>query len=211
MRSSAFLTVCLALLALAAPAVPAAPKAKPRAKAAKLALVLADEDLPIWELRPLDRRVHVLTLDGDWKRPPVRGAAYFMNVRFRDGTTYTHRVIDADLFRQGEVRCVLQEYQLIRHKVARAGRFTLFVTERTPGGKPEVISNRLTVKWPLKRAVVRRPPRTKRTPPPPVDAFPLPDDEPPVRTPPPVDRGKEKRKEAPAERGKGKEKEKPGD
>jgi hypothetical protein len=203
MRSYLSLTLCLALPALA---TPAAPKEKARARAAKPALVLADEGLPIWELRPLDRRVHVLTLDGDWKRPPVRGAAHFMNVRFRDGTTYTHRVIDDDLFRQGEVRCVLQEYQLIRHKVARAGRFTLYVTERTPGGKPQVISNRLTVKWPLKRAVVRRPPRTKRTPPPPVDAFPLPDDEPPVRTPPPVDRGKEKppgkdkRKEAPLEK-----------
>jgi hypothetical protein len=205
MRSRASLTLCLALLGTGLAPVGAAEKER-----ARPALVLKDEGLPIWELRPLDRRVHVLTLDGDWKRKPVRGAVYEMNVRFRDGTTYAHRVIDDDLFRQGEVRCVLQEYQLVRHKVARAGRFTVYVTERTPGGKPVVISNRLTIRWPLKRAVVRRPPRTKRTPPPPIDAFPLPDDEPPVRTPPPV-RGKEKPaakdrgKGAPAEKGKDRE------
>lgn len=51
------------------------------------------------------------------------------------------------------------------------------------GTRPEVISNPITVRWPLGRAVLRRPPLTRHSPRPPIDAFPRPEDVPPVPGP----------------------------
>jgi hypothetical protein len=129
-------------------------------------LALSDEGLPLLELRPLDRRVWVLTLDGTWNRPAVAGADYQVNVRFPDGFTYSHRPLDDALFRAGEVRCLLPEYQLLRHRAARAGTFSVFVSRRPlPGAAAGPISNRITVRWPLDREIVRAAPEPRRTPP----------------------------------------------
>ena len=54
-------------------------------------LVLTDLGYPLWEMRPLDRHVYVLTLEGDWKSPPDRDAAYYVNIEFPDGGTAAHR------------------------------------------------------------------------------------------------------------------------
>ena len=161
-------------------------------------LRLSDPKLPLQELRPLDRHVTVLTLEGEWKKPATTGILHYVNILFPNGRSYSHRVFDDDLFRLGEVRVVLPEYVLLRNGVARKGTFTVVVSARrsvTSASAPEVISNRLTVHWPLDRPVVRRPPRTRYTPAPPIDALPpVPDESvppgrkvppPPARLPPP--------------------------
>jgi hypothetical protein len=136
-------------------------------------LELTDGNYPLWEIRPLDRRVYVVSLDGTWKRPWKRGASYQLTIGFPDGTTYTHRPINDELFSLGEVRFMLPEYLLKKAGVAKGGKLMLYVTERvTVGARPEVISNTLSLNWPLKRPIGRRAPATKYTPPPPIDAFP---------------------------------------
>src|SRR5690348_12904442 len=84
-------------------------------------LKLVDNKLPLWELRPLDRHVWVLTLDGTWSGLPEPGVTYTVVVKFPDGGTYAHRPLDISLFRDGEVRVLLYEYQLVRHGVAKGG------------------------------------------------------------------------------------------
>jgi hypothetical protein len=58
MRTLSVLSLSLAVCLSAAPA-----------HAASHQLVLADPGYALWEIRPLDRRVYVLTLEGDWKTP----------------------------------------------------------------------------------------------------------------------------------------------
>ena len=154
-------------------------------------LTLTDEKQPLQELRPLDRHVWVLTLEATWQRPPTLGVPHYVNLLFPNGTSYSHRVLDEALFRAGEVRCLLPEYQLIRGGVARGGTITVVLSaDRSVRSMraPEVISPPFEVRWPMDRAVVRRPPRTRHTPPPEIDAMPLPGDVPPVPAPPPVKR-----------------------
>ena len=152
-------------LALAAclGAAPAAPQ-----------LVLSDPAYPLWEIRPQDRRVYVLTLQGDWKAPPDRDGDYYVNLDFPDGGTVTHRVADDRLFRRGDVECLLNEYQYERHHFRAGDALGVTVTRRLPAGDPDdrvVISNRLEVAWPFDREVVRLAPRTRYSPAVPVDVF----------------------------------------
>ncbi len=145
------------------------------ATAAKLEL--SDGKYPLWELRPLDRRVYVISLDGNWKTPPVPRASYMLTVRFPNGRTYSHRPINELLFQRGEMRFMVPEYLLVRTGVARGGKLDLYVTQRLPAGAgAEVISNTVTVSWPPRRSIARRPPLLKHSPPPPIDRFPLPDE-----------------------------------
>jgi hypothetical protein len=146
-------------------------------------LQLSDGKYPLWEIRPLDRRVYIVSLDGTWKRPMNKGASYRLSVRFPDGTTYSHRPINDALFERGEMRFMLPEYRLQRSGAIHGGSVSLYVTERaTASSAPETISNTVDLPWPQKRSVVRRAPATKYTPAPPVDAFPLPGDVPPPPT-----------------------------
>jgi hypothetical protein len=162
MKHPAVWALGLALLLAAASA---------RAEAARLELT--DGNYPLWEIRPLDRRVYVVSLDGTWKSPWKRGASYQLTIAFPDGTTYAHRPINDELFALGEMRFMLPEHLLKKTGVAKGGKLKLFVTERvTAGASPEVISNTLELNWPLKRPIGRRAPATKYTPPPPIDAFP---------------------------------------
>lgn len=135
---------------------------------------LSDGKLPLWELKPMDRRVYVVSLDGDWKKPPRPGAAYALNVRFPDGSTYAHRPINEELFFKGEMRFMVPDYLLVRTQAAKGGRLTFFVTEKpSAGARAETISSSMDIDWPIKRRIVTQPPSTKFTPPKPVDAFPL--------------------------------------
>jgi hypothetical protein len=150
---------------------PAEEEAKPDTQGAKLELT--DGKLPLWELRPLDRRVYVVSLDGVWRKPGSPDASYQLTVRFPDGRTWSHRPINDRLFFLGEMRFMIPQYMLIRTGAARGGKLELFVTERlTAGGRPEVISNTVELTWPLRRPVLRRAPATKVTPRPPIDAMP---------------------------------------
>ncbi len=156
--------------------------------AEKPALELTDESLPLQEIRPLDRHVYVLTLEGKWNRPRKDDdMKHYVNVLFPNGHSASHRVLSESLFRQGEVRCVLQEYELIKGEVAKGGDFQIVISERHPvdsATAKEVISDALKVSWPLDRLIVARPPHTRHTPPEPIDAFPFPDD-PLLKYPPP--------------------------
>ncbi len=78
-------------------------------------LRLTDPGLPLQELRPLDRHVWVLSLDGVWTRAAIPGIAYHVNLLFPNGRSYSHRVLDDVLFRTGEVRCLIPDYQLVRN------------------------------------------------------------------------------------------------
>ncbi len=150
-------------------------------------LTLSDEKQPLQEIRPLDRRVWVLTLEASWKEAPKFGVPHYVNLLFPNGTSASQRVLDEGLFRSGELRVLLPEYQLIRGGVARGGTITLVVSADrsvTSARAPEVIGGPFEVRWPMDRPVVRLAPRTRHTPPPEIDAMPLPGEMPPVPVPP---------------------------
>jgi hypothetical protein len=139
-------------------------------------LRFSDGKYPLWELRPLDRRVYCISLDGAWRRPAESGASYRLVIRFPNGKTYTHRPINDELFFKGEMRFLVQEYMLVRSGAVKGGELELYVTERlTAGARAEKISNTMEVPWPLCRPIARRAPAIKATPPRPIDEFPLPE------------------------------------
>ena len=177
--------------------------ASPAFAADKPQLEIKDIGLPLHELRPLDRRVYVLVLDGYWNTPAVSGTPYYINVFYHNGRTSSHRAIDDpgarpgeqsimvrdrntgrwqlqqvySPFRLGEVRVVLQDYELINNQVAQSGMMWVGVSAARPvpnAYAPGVVSNIVPLKWPLDRAIVREAPRTRLTPPDPVDAMPRP-------------------------------------
>jgi hypothetical protein len=142
-------------------------------------LELTDEGLPLQEIRPLDRHVYILTLEGKWNQPVAGDMKHYINVLFPNGKSVSHRVQDETMFRKGEVRCVLIQYELLNNDVAKGGDFVIVVSERNPvdsATAKDVISDPLKVSWPMERVMVSRPVRTRHTPPPPIDAMPLPDD-----------------------------------
>lgn|GEM_PF-1770216 len=152
---------------------------------AKSKLELVDEGLPLQELRPLDRRVYILTLDGKWNQAAPVETCY-VNFIFPNGACYSHKIEEADLFRKGEVRCIIQGPQLIRNHIDSGGKFTIVVSagrDVTSASAPEVISNALQESWPMRRQVSKFRTRTKYTELPPVDAFPIPGESPPPRPP----------------------------
>ncbi|HZT81004.1 MAG TPA: hypothetical protein VFA26_12305 [Gemmataceae bacterium] len=172
-------------------------------------LEMHDPGLPLWETRPLDRRVWVLTLDGKWNSAPVPHRAYYVNLLFPNGRSYSHRV-DEDLknhqqvrmevlpggrveyrrverspFRLGDVQVVIPEHQLLRNGLGKGGTFKVVVSARRPVTRAtaeEVVSNVVDVQWPMGRPTTGRPPRTRHQEPPPVDRFPLPGEGPDYET-----------------------------
>src|SRR5262245_28867000 len=89
MRLAALLAASLTLsLPMLAPAVEPA------------RLVLTDEELSIQELRPLERHVWVLTLEGKWSDPSQPGVKHYVNVFFPNGAVASHRVLSEDLTRK---------------------------------------------------------------------------------------------------------------
>ena len=142
-------------------------------------LRLSDPNLPLQEIRPLDRHVWVLSLDGVWKQPAMAGIVYHVNLIFPNGQSYSHRVLDDAAFRLGEVRCLVPDYQLLRNGLAQGGSFTIVISARrsvTSALADEVVSVPYDVRWPMKRPILRWPPRTHVTPPDPIDAFPPPNE-----------------------------------
>jgi hypothetical protein len=157
------------------------------AAAEQVRLTLSDEKLPLQEIRPLDRRVWVLTLEAAWKEAPKFGVPHYVNLLFPNGTSSSHRVLDEALLRAGELRVLLPEYQLIRGGVARGGTITVVVSADrsvTSARAPEVVGGPFEVRWPMDRPIVRLPPRTRHSPPPEIDAMPLPGEMPAVPVPP---------------------------
>jgi hypothetical protein len=147
---------------------------------------LADEKLPLVELRPLDRRVWILSLAGKWLTPATAGKSYYVNVLLPNGQSDSHRPLNEDLFRAGEVRAVIQDHVVRRAGVADVGKLRLVISEGRPVASPnapEVVSNVLEVPWPLDRPIVPKLPRTRFSPLPPVDPFPPGPNELPPRGP----------------------------
>jgi hypothetical protein len=128
-------------------------------------LQLADEHLPLWEMRCQDRRVYVLTLEGTWDRSPEADASYYIQVHFPDGQAYVHRVLDTEALRGGEVRCLIQDYQLQRHRLAPGEAVKVVIFEKKASrAAPKAISNELEVPALLRRTISREPP-VRLTPP----------------------------------------------
>jgi hypothetical protein len=143
-------------------------------RAASPQLTLTDPGYALWEIRPLDRRVYVLTLEGNWKSPPDLDAGYYVNIEYANGGTVMHRVLDDPMFFKGDVQCLLVQYQWERNHFQKGDKLTVFVTRKNPGAPPddqEVVSNRLEVAWPFDRQVVRLAPRTRFSEREPVDVF----------------------------------------
>lgn len=154
------LTVCLSAAPMRAGASPQ--------------LALTDPGYALWEIRPLDRRVYVLTLQGDWKTPPDPGAEYYVNIEYPNGGTVAQRAMGPSQFWKGDVECLLIQYQWEKYHFQKGDKLTVFVTRKPPGvalKDQEVISNRLVVAWPFDRQVVRLAPRTRFTALEPVDSF----------------------------------------
>lgn len=141
-------------------------------------VVLSDPGLPLQEIRPNDRRVFVLVLDGKWLQPGKPGTKYHVNFFFPDGSTQAHRVLNDALFARGEVRCLIQENQLLQHQLAGGGGFTIAISADRPAAgvaSAELLSKPLEITWPMNRPITRDFVRGAHTPPGPVDAFPVPD------------------------------------
>src|SRR5258708_37108122 len=66
----------------------------------KPALELTDEGLPLQEIRPLDRHVYILTLEGKWNRPGQDDTKHYVNILFPNGQSASHRVLDEGMFRK---------------------------------------------------------------------------------------------------------------
>src|SRR5262245_65093566 len=167
-------------------------------------LQLTDPELPLYELRPLDRRVVGLTLEGSWERPAKSGAHHYVNLLFPNGQSYSTRVhehplavrklvteskdgklvyrkVEDSAFRRGEVRCLIPDNQINRNGLAGGGKFKVVVSvdrSVSSADSPDVISNALELSWPIRRVLVRRPPSSRHGDPEPVDAMPLGDQEP---------------------------------
>ena len=142
-------------------------------------LRLADEKLPLQLLRPLDRQVYVLTLDGKWLHRSEQGVKHYVNYTFPSGSSYSHRVDNEELFRKGEIHCVLINHELARGGVWHGGKFKVVISAGKSvqsAESPEAISNVFEVTWPLDRAVSRYLPHTRHQGLRPVDAFPIPDE-----------------------------------
>jgi hypothetical protein len=163
-------------------------------------LELIDPDLPIYELLPLDRRVHGLTLEGTWNAPAKSGSHHYVNILFPNGRAYstrvdehpvaarklvaeskdgnvTYRHVEDSPFRRGEVRCLIPNHQIIRNGLAQGGKFKIVVSvdkSVTSATAKEVVSNVVEMNWPLDRAVAQQPPRSRHSDPEPVDAMPRP-------------------------------------
>lgn len=163
MRTLSVVSLTLAVCLSAAPARAASPQ-----------LVITDPGYALWEIRPLDRRVYVLTLEGDWKTPPDPDAEYYVNIEFPNGAVVAHRALDDRQFWKGDVECLLVQYQWEKNHFQKGDKLTVFVARRKPGVPPddqEVISNRFEVAWPFDRQVVRLAPRTRFTEREAVDVF----------------------------------------
>ena len=83
---------CLSLTLLVAAQGRAAPPEKPW-------LELTDPGYDLWELRPLDRRVYVLTLEGTWKRRSSHALTKFFDasgkrIPLAPGTTWVELLPD---------------------------------------------------------------------------------------------------------------------
>jgi hypothetical protein len=167
-------------------------------------LELTDPNLPMYEVRPLDRRVHGLTLEGVWNTPAKSGANHYVNIVFPNGRVYstrvdenpiaarklipeskdgklTYRKVEDSPFRRGEVRCLIPDNEMIRNGLAHGGKLTIVISVDkavTSAKAKEVVSNPLEVIWPLDRALAQKPPRSRYSDPEPVDAMPLPSPEP---------------------------------
>lgn len=150
-------------------------------------LQLSDGNLPLQELRPLDRRVYILSLDGKWIEPAIKGKTYYINILFPNGQSYNHHPLNDSYFRHGEVRAVLQDYQLKRNGLGAGGRLDVVVSVDKPvttANAPEVVSNVLQVTWPMDRPIVQKAPLTRYSPPRAIDPFPP--EEKPLLPPKPV-------------------------
>jgi hypothetical protein len=167
-------------------------------------LELTDPKLPMYELRPLDRRVYGLTLEGTWHSPAKTGANHFVNVLFPNGRAYsvrvdehpvaarklvaeakkgelTYREVEDSPFRRGEVRCLIPNNEIVRSGLAKGAKLTIVVSVDkavTSAKAKEVVSNPLEVSWPLERTLAQKPPRSRHSDPEPVDAMPIPATEP---------------------------------
>jgi hypothetical protein len=131
---------------------------------------LSEGNLPLGEIRPLDRRVYVVSLDGAWKQQPTTETHYHLAVKFPDGTIYTHRPMEDELFLRGEMRFMVPEHLLLRTNTTTGGKLQFFVTEPgAPGKTPTTISNPLELAWPVKRTAARPAPKAKATAPAPLD------------------------------------------
>ena len=138
-------------------------------------LILSDPGYPLWEIRPQERHVYVLTLEGDWKSPPDRDAVYYVNVEFPDGGTVEQRVRQRRPFVPARRRALSADRIPVEKAPFRARR-PAHCLRHAPrrGERPDdqqVVSSRLEVEWPLDRKVVRLPPRTRFTLREPIDVF----------------------------------------
>jgi hypothetical protein len=144
--------------------------------AAQAQLTLGDPGLPLHELRPNDRYVYVLTLEGKWKQPMPAGVPYYVNVLFPEGGGYSNRIEDEDALGKGVVRALIQPSKHPCHGLG-TGHLLVVVSSRHPvhsTAEADVVSAVVAVKWPLDRPIQKEAPATKSGALEPVDRFPPP-------------------------------------
>jgi hypothetical protein len=140
-------------------------------------------------------------VEGKQKLRPADDKSYYVNLFFPDGGVHSHRVLGAPVFArgsdkyldypdrvkqgqvttdpmflQGEVRCLVPDYQLARHGMAKGGKFSVAVSVDEPAtaiDSKNVITQPIEIAWPLKgREIQTKPARTRHSPPEQPDEFP---------------------------------------
>src|SRR5262249_20242344 len=120
-------------------------------------LKLMDEELSIQELRPLERHVWVLTLEGKWGTPAKPGVKHYVNVIFPNGASASHRVLSEDYAANAQFPVLIQDPDLVRNQVPRGAKLTVVISADkavTAADAPEVISEPFVTPWPLDRPIV---------------------------------------------------------
>jgi hypothetical protein len=142
-------------------------------------------------------------VEGSEKLRPADNKTYFVNLFFEDGGVYSHRVLGAPVFAKGydryldyperlergqavadpmflrgEVRCLVPDYQLARHGIAKGGKFSVAVSvdeAATSLDSDKVITEPIEITWPIeKRPIQKKPVRTRHSPPERPDELPAP-------------------------------------
>jgi hypothetical protein len=137
---------------------------------------------------------------GNEKLRPAEDKAYFVNIFFPDGGIYSHRVVGqpvfsrgaekyqdyterlerhqavADpMFLKGEVRCMVPDYQLARHGLAKGGKLTIAVSADRAADSldsDKLITAPIEIFWPPDRPIQPDPVHTRHSRPEAPDAFP---------------------------------------
>lgn len=127
-------------------------------------LTIKDDGLPLEQVPPElcnDRQIFVVTLTGNWTRPAATGATHYVNFFYPNGYHSAHAINSGEhevLFNKGEIKAMLIDYEMRRGSAWGRGNVVVVVSHLRPAhslSDYHVISNPVTLAWPMYRPVKR--------------------------------------------------------